>query len=232
MSDAVVGIVVTTGCGLLCAGLGAYMIATGNPALLHGYHYATTPLAERPALARESGAGLVAVGAGCVLLGLADHLAAWVAVAGAVLLAGGVAASIASIIRHNGSLVSFVPATGGRLPRSAASWAAGALMGVLLGLLLIVPGAHMAATGDVSMLHSYHYEGIAAGDLPAFSLVEGLAMVALGAGIFLCCVAGGRMAGRPATGWARAVMAAGGALLCAGLLVMLLAIPYFGGSLT
>ena len=60
---------------IICLGIGAciiamslYQIVSGNPRLLHSYHYATTPASELPALARETGAGLVACGSGCILL--------------------------------------------------------------------------------------------------------------------------------------------------------------------
>ena len=36
------------GLGVCIALMGAYMIATGDPRLLHSYHYATTPVAELP----------------------------------------------------------------------------------------------------------------------------------------------------------------------------------------
>ena len=35
MDESLIGIIIAAGCGLLCAGLGAYMVVTGNPSLLH-----------------------------------------------------------------------------------------------------------------------------------------------------------------------------------------------------
>lgn len=236
MNDAIIGTLIAIGCGVLCAGLGGYMVATGNPSLLHGYHYATTPLAERPALARESGTGLIITGVGCALMGLSDTLGIVVSVAGITLLVAGIAVALAAIIRHNGSLISFAPAPPEALPGNASrvrrSTIQGAALGVVLSLVGIAPGVYMIATGDVSMLHSYHYATIAAADLPAFSVAEGLSMVGLGIGLLLCCLAGGRMTARPIPRWAKVVMALGGVVWCASLAAMLIAIVSFGGSLS
>ena len=201
MDESLIGIIVAAGCGLLCAGLGAYMVVTGNPSLLHSHHYATTPLADRPALARESGAGLIVTGVGCALMGLSDFFGVWAGVAGIVLLVAGIAINLISIIRHNGSLFSFPSseekAHGGRGLHIGLNTGGGVVLGAIIGLVCIVPGVYMIATGDVSLLHSYHYEHIAAADLPAFSLIEGLSMIGLGVGLAMCFAAGGRMTMRP-----------------------------------
>ncbi len=236
MNDSVMGMFIAVGCGLLCAGLGGYMVATGNPSLLHDYHYATTPLAERPALARESGAGLIITGVGCALMGLAVTLGIVATVAGITFLVAGIAVALSAIIRHNGSLMSFAPAPPETLPGSARrarrSTIQGAALGVVLSLVSIAPGVYMIVTGDVSMLHSYHYATIAAANLPAFSVAEGLSMIVMGIGLLLCFIAGGRMTARPIPRWAKIAMALGCIVWCTGLAAMLIAIVSFGGSLS
>ncbi len=112
MDESLIGIIVAAGCGLLCAGLGAYMVVTGNPSLLHSYHYATTPLVDRPGACarigrrthRDRSAGLRTHGA-------FGFFGVWAGVAGIVLLVAGIAINLISIIRHNGSLFSF-PSSG------------------------------------------------------------------------------------------------------------------------
>ena len=42
--------------------IGIYMIVTGNPSLLHAYHYATTAIQNIPKLARWCGLGLLIMG--------------------------------------------------------------------------------------------------------------------------------------------------------------------------
>lgn len=236
MDESLIGIIVAAGCGLLCAGLGAYMVVTGNPSLLHSYHYATTPLADRPALARESGAGLIVTGVGCALMGLSDYFGVWAGVAGIVLLVAGIAINLISIIRHNGSLFSFSSseerAHRGRGLHIGLNIGGGVVLGAIIGLVCIVPGVYMIATGDVSLLHSYHYEHIAAADLPAFSLIEGLSMIGLGIGLAICFAAGGRMTMRPIPLWAKVLMAVGGIIWGASLIALIVAIPTFGGSLS
>lgn len=236
MDESLIGIIVAAGCGLLCAGLGAYMVVTGNPSLLHSYHYATTPLADRPALARESGAGLIVTGVGCALMGLSDFFGVWAGVAGIVLLVAGIAINLISIIRHNGSLFSF-PSSGEKAHGRSGlhiglNTGGGVVLGAIIGLVCIVPGVYMIATGDVSLLHSYHYEHIAAADLPAFSLIEGLSMIGLGIGLAICFAAGGRMTMRPIPLWAKVLMAVGGIIWGASLIALIVAIPTFGGSLS
>ena len=236
MNDALVGLLISVVSGALCVGIGLYMIVTGNPKLLHGYHYATTPPAELPRLARESGAGLVVAGVGCALIGVPGPFAVEALVAGVVLLVVGIAVIFIAIIRHNGSLISFAPPAVSLDPVASArkrrrAVLLGALLGVLLGLFGFVPGVYMIATGDVSMLHSYHYAGVAPQDIPHLALAEGLAFIGLGLGIALCGVAGGAMTSRPSPRWAGVLMVLGCVTWGAGLIAMLAAIPYFGGSL-
>lgn len=236
--------------GLLVVALGIYMVVSGNPSLLHSYHYATTPPAELPALARETGAGLIACGVGCMLLGvpaLPAMLEVILLVVGILLLIGGIAFMLASIIRHNGGLITFAgtqTATG--TARRPASWmplAACTLAGVIIALTCIAPGAYMAASGDVSALHGYHYANVAPEDLPALAAGEGLSMIGLGVGIFICLLAGGLMAtpgrlGAVRTGGKRrvhpalvALMLAGALVTAASLAAMLLVIARYNGSL-
>lgn len=109
--------------GALMAVLGAYMAASGNYRLLHGYHYATTPEARRPRLAREVGASTVVLGAGVALV-VPGLMPDWAVLVGVALLAGGLVAMVAFIVRENGGLVTAVagaPLGLGPRPSSPAS---------------------------------------------------------------------------------------------------------------
>ena len=169
-------------------------------------------------------------------MGLSDFSGVWAGVAGIVLLVAGIAINLISIIRHNGSLFSFPSseekAHGGRGLHIGLNTGGGVVLGAIIGLVCIVPGVYMIATGDVSLLHSYHYEHIAAADLPAFSLIEGLSMIGLGIGLAICFAAGGRMTMRPIPLWAKVLMAVGGVIWGASLIALIVAIPTFGGSLS
>lgn len=209
--------------------LGAYMVASGNPAPLHGYHYATTPPEKLPALARSTGAGLILCGASLGLL----YLDSWIAVAGAVLLALGIALTLGAIVHYNGTLIS-VRSFGGDLrnltPRTRL--AVCGLIGAVIAVAAAVPGIHMIATGDVGALHSYHYANVDAADIPALAAGEGASMILLGCAALACMVAGaGLTLRRPAPLWARALMGTGVAMLVIGLAGLLGFIIYYNGSL-
>lgn len=211
--------------------LGVYMIVTGDCRLLHGYHYATTPDSERPALAREVGASLVVLGVSAALI-CQTVLPDVATVVGVVLLVVGIVGMLAAIVRHNGGLVTgpVGPGVAGLGPR--ATMAVCTVVGVLLSLVGFVPGAHMVATGDVSMLHGYHYAHVAPADLPALATGEGLAMMGLGASLLVCLVAAGGMSlRRPAPLWSKVLMGAGAVLGVASLVAMLLVIVRYNGSL-
>ena len=84
------------------------------------------------------------------------------------------------------------------------------IVGVACSLFGIAPGVYMIATGDVSLLHSYHYANVAAADLPRLATTEGVCMIALGIAIFMCMMAGaGMVGGRPFKRWAIALMVLG-----------------------
>ena len=206
-------------------------MVTGSPRLLHSYHYATTPTAELAPLARETGAGLIATGIGCMLL-LPSVLPAWASAVGIAIMVAGVAGMLASIIRHNGGLI-----TGGDtgalagMSFRARLFVCGAV-GAFSSLFGIVPGAYLMATGDMSLLHRYHYATVAAADLPRLAFCDGLCMVGLGVSIFLCIfAAAGLVKSAPRPRWAIAVEVAGIVLFAVSLAALLLFIPYFGGSL-
>lgn len=221
------------GMGVLIVALGLFMAVTGNGwQLLHGYHYANVPPSERPALARENGVGLVLVGAGiCAFVASAwMAAAAWAAAVGGACLAAGVVVMLASIVRRNGGLIASAPVVPGTRAARFAPFALGAL-GLLLGLTAVVPGAHMLMTGDVSALHSYHYAGVAAADIPRLAFWVGLGEIGLGLCVPLGMFAGGGMAIRPMPLWSKILMGATAVLFCASLLAMVLPIPYYGGSL-
>lgn len=211
--------------------LGAYMIVTGDCRLLHGYHYATTPESERPRLARETGAWMVVLAVAIALM-IPSALPDWATVVGVVLLVVGIAGTLVTIARHNGGLVTSASGSGlgGLSPR--ASMAVCVAVGALLSLMGIMPGAHMIVTGDVSLLHGYHYANVAPADVPALATGEGLAMVGLGASALIFMIGiGGQSALRPASRWAKVLMVAGGVLFAASLAAMLLLIVHFNGSL-
>lgn len=167
-----------------------------------------------------------------IALMIPSALPDWATVVGVVLLVVGIAGTLVTIVRHNGGLVTSVSGTGlgGLGPR--ASMAVCVAVGVLLSLMGFVPGAYMVATGDVSLLHGYHYANVAPADVPALATGEGLAMVGLGASILMFMIGiGGQSALRPAPRWARALMVAGGVLFAASIVAMLLLIVHFNGSL-
>lgn len=209
--------------------LGAYMFATGNPALLHGYHYATTPLEKLPALARACGAGLIICGAGVGLL----CFNTWVVMAGIVLVGLGIVIELAAIIHYNGSLIS-----GGSIGGSLRCLSPGvriavcALVGALIAAVCAAPGIHMIVTGDVSALHGYHYANVAASDISALAVGEGASMILLGCSAPVCMVAGGGFTlRRPVPLWAKALAGIGALMLIAGLAGLFGFIIYYNGSL-
>ena len=221
--------------GVVIAGvtalLGVYMIVTGDCRLLHGYHYATTPESERPRLARETGAWMVVLSVSVALM-MMTSLPDWATVVGVVLLVVGIAGMLVSIARHNGGIMTSAAGAGlgGLSPR--ASMAVCAAVGALLSLGGFVPGVYMIATGDVSLLHGYHYANVAPADVPALATGEGLAMVGLGASALIFMIGiGGQSALRPASRWAKVLMVAGGVLFAASIVAMLLLIIHYNGSL-
>ena len=221
--------------GVVIAGvtalLGVYMIVTGDWRLLHGYHYATTPESERPRLARETGAWMVVLSVSVALM-MITSLPDWATVVGVVLLVVGIAGMLVSIARHNGGIITSAAGAGlgGLSPRT--SMAVCAVVGALLSLGGFVPGVYMIATGDVSLLHGYHYANVAPADVPALATGEGLAMVGLGASALIFMIGmGGQSALRPASRRAKVLMVAGGVLFAASLAAMLLLIVHFNGSL-
>ena len=217
--------------GLLIAAMGVCQVVSGSPRLLHSYHYATTPPAELPALARETGAGLIGCGIGVALLALSSW-SVWCAAVGTVLMVGSVGATLFSIVRHNGGLITGADVGFLATKPPAARMAICAVAGAALSLFGFVPGIYMITTGDVSSLHSYHTQGIAAADLPSFALCEGLCLMGLGVAIFVSVLAAAGMVGRPFKWWAVVLAIVGLVLFCASLIGLLLFIPYFGGSLT
>lgn len=229
--ESLIGTAIGVGAGLCIVALGVWQVVTGSPRLLHSYHYATTPTAELAPLARETGAGLIATGIGCMLL-LSSVLPAWASAVGIAIMVAGVVGMLASIIRHNGGLIT--GSDSGMLAGMtfrARLFACGVL-GVFGSLFGIVPGAYLMATGDVRLLHRYHYATVAAADLPRLAFCEGLCMVGLGVSIFLCIfAAAGLVKAAPRLRWAIAVEAAGIVLFAVSLAALLLFIPYFGGSL-
>lgn len=218
---------------VLTGALGIYMIASGNPRLLHSYHYATTPPEKLPALARAEGASMIVLGIAIALVCLDTHGA--LTIVGIVLLVLGLALMLGAIVYYNGGLItSSGQATTGIFGSMKPVWryVVMGLVGAACSLFGIVPGVYMIATGDVGLLHSYHYANAAAADLPLLATAEGSCMIALGIGIFLCMLAGaGMVGGRPFKRWAIALMVLGIVLWLAALVGLIAFIIYFNGSL-
>ena len=225
--ESLVGIVI----GLGVVALGIWQVVTGNPRLLHSYHYATTPATELAPLARETGAGLILSGIGCALI-IPSFLPDWASIIGIVCVVAGIAGMLVSIVRHNGSLITGSD-TGFLANMSLRTrLLVCGIVGAAASLFGIAPGVYMMATGDVSMLHSYHYASVAAADLPRLALCEGACMVLLGIGIFICILGAAGLTGRaPRPRWAIVFEIAGVIVWVAALAGLLLFIPYFGGSL-
>lgn len=218
---------------VLTGALGIYMIVSGNPRLLHSYHYATTPPEKLPALARATGASMIVLGIAIALMCLDTQ--GVLTIAGIVLLALGIAFMLGSIVYFNGGLItsSGQGATGifgGMKP--VWRYVVMGIVGVACSLFGIAPGVYMIATRDVSLLHSYHYANVAAADLPRLATTEGICMIALGVAIFMCMMAGASMlGGRPFQRWAVALMAFGILLFWVALVGLIGFIVYFNGSL-
>lgn len=208
--------------GLLIAALGGFMMKSGSVAFLHSYHYATTPVEERAALARETGAGTLAVGLSVAAMGLSKLLPV-LAIVGTALLVLGLAMTIVPIVRRNGMLVSFVPGfKHERLTRAAL-----VAIAVVVALTVCVPGVMMFVSGDPSALHSYHTAAVAPEDMASLARWQGAGMVALGVGLGGAFGAG--MLVSCGRAW-RVVAIVCGVLAAAGLFAMTGSILYFNGG--
>lgn len=221
--------------GLLVGACGVYMIVTGNARIMHAYHYATTPPAKMPALARWSGAGMLMCGIGCALLVPATGIPGWLTAVGTVLLVAGIGLMLGAIMHYNGSLFSFAGGGGmfgpGGFSRTAAL-GLGILIAVICCAVTVIPGVLMVVSGDPSALHSYHLANVASSDLPSLARWVGSGMIVMGAGLAASIV--GALLGsrhRPAPVWAKVLMVAGVMMLAMGLLAMLASIIHFNGSL-
>ena len=230
-----VGFLIMLAFGACIVLMGLYMLKTGDPRLLHSYHYVGASPEARVKLARVSGGSLIAVGVGCALIGtpLSTPLLDWGSVAGVALLIAGVAVMLVAIVHYNGGLIVFAqPSLGvfGDVP-GWATMLVMALIGGILSLMGIMPGIHMIATGDVSALHSYHYVNVAAADMPAFSFAEGMCMVGLGVSVFLGMLAGGALLAYRTARWPKALMGLAVVLLTLCLMGLLVFIIIYNGSL-
>ena len=218
---------------VLTGALGTYMIVSGNPRLLHSYHYATTPPEKLPALARAEGASMIVLAVAIALVCLDTQGA--LTIVGIALLVLGIAFMLGAIVYYNGGLItSSGQATSGIFRNMKPVWryVVMGVAGAACSLFGIAPGVYMIVTGDVSMLHSYHYANVAAADLPRLATAEGACMIALGIGIFLCMMAGAGMVGdRPFKRWATALMVFGIMLWLTALVGLIAFIIYFNGSL-
>ena len=112
--ESLIGTAIAVGIGLCIVALGIWQMVTGNPRLLHSYHYATTPAADLPRLAFCEGLCMVGLGVSiflCVFAaaGLTQRAprprwAIAIEVAGIVLFAVSLAALLLFIPYFGGSL--------------------------------------------------------------------------------------------------------------------------------
>ena len=114
MDSKIAGFITCLLCGLLVGGCGLYMLITGNPRIMHGYHYATVAPAQMRPLARWAGAGLLVCGVGCALIVPPAGMSDWIGIAG---IAGSgqreLLETIAGLLRPSkGTIVYHDPATG------------------------------------------------------------------------------------------------------------------------
>lgn len=220
-------------CGLLVAVTGVYMLVTGNPSIMHGYHYATTLLSQRAALARWSGAGMLMAGIGCAFIVPPAGLPDWLGIAGILVLIAGLGVTFGSIVHFNGSLISFsaADATKSKASRPLAI-ALGMLIAIIVAAATVIPGALMIASGDPSALHGYHLSHVAEADRPALAAWVGAGTIALGLGLGMAIAGGFCGSRRPMPTWAKVLLGVGLAGFAAGLAVTLGAIIHFNGSLT
>lgn len=223
--------------GLLVGACGVYMLVTGNARIMHSYHYATTPPAKMPSLARWSGAGMLACGIGCALLVPAMGMPEWLSIVGIALLVAGLVLTLGAIMHFNGSLFSFAGAGGDSRGSDGSSrtlvMGLGVVVAVICCAVTVVPGVMMIASGDPSALHSYHLVNVAPEDFAALARWEGAGMIVMGTGLAASIV--GALFGsrwRPAPRWTKALMIAGAVAFGSGLVLMLAAIIHFNGSLT
>ena len=236
MDEQTTGFIIGLIAGLLVGGCGVYLLATGDPRLLHRYHYAGVRPANMPALARWSGAGLAVCGVGCVLIVPLPGLPDWLSVAGIVLIVAGIALALGAIVRFNGSLFAFAAAGDDAVPPDGSARALAMSLGVLIAAICcavtVVPGALMVASGDPSALHGYHLANVAPESYPALARWEGAGMIVMGCGL-ATGVVGSLLASRrrPSPLWTKALAAAGAVAFALGLAVMLGAIIHFNGSL-
>lgn len=208
------------------------MLVTGNPSIMHGYHYATTPLSQRPALARWSGAGMLMAGIGCAFIIPPTGLPEWLSIAGILVLIAGLGVALGSIMHFNGSLISFgaAGATESKTSRPLAI-ALGTLIAIIVAAATVIPGALMIASGDPSALHGYHLIHVAEADRPALATWVGAGTVALGLGLGMAIIGGFCGSRRPMPAWAKVLLGVGLAGFAAGLAITLGAIIHFNGSL-
>lgn len=107
MENAIVGCIISIIVGALILALALWQVKTGSVRLLHCYHTVNVPEEARPALARESGHPLAAVGILVMLLGPALMPAPLADISCFVLVAAMLVATVLAcraIVKYNGSL--------------------------------------------------------------------------------------------------------------------------------
>lgn len=229
MDERMGGFITCMLCGLIVGAAGVYMLASGNPRILHGYHYASVPPSKMVPLARWSGAGLLVAGVGCALLMPPAGMPDWMSVIGIALLIAGIGISLGAIVHFNGSLVTMGGSAQGT--SRALMIGLGALAAVVVCAATVVPGALMIASGDPSMLHGYHLVNVDPADLPALAAWVGAGTIVFGVGLAssiglaMCCTR------RPMLRIVKILLVAALVLCGIGLVVMLGGIIHFNGSL-
>lgn len=217
---------------LFIVGLGIYMLVTGNYHLLHSYHYATTPEAERPQLAKETGACLIVCGLSAGLL-IANHTV--LTILGLIFFIASIGAMLVCVVRHNGALFSFATTPSVQSKNHPTRFS---FRTAFAGIVLIVvfaafsaPAVYMMATGDPHLLHSYHYEHVSAQAMPAFTFWEGLCMLGLSVGGAITALGGIVLYAAPQKRVGKILCSLGALIFVASLAGMLLVIQYFNGSI-
>ncbi len=217
---------------LFIVGLGIYMLVTGNYHLLHSYHYATTPEAERPQLAKETGVCLIVCGLSTGLL-ITNYSV--LTILGLILFVASIGAMLACIVHHNGALFSFAttPPIQNKNHSTGFSFRT-ALVSIVLVIVFVAlsaPAVYMMATGDPRLLHSYHYEHVSAQAMPAFTFWEGFCMLGLSIGGAITALGGIVLYANPHKRVGKILCGLGVLIFVASLAGMLLVIQYFNGSI-